>query len=172
VQSNGDRAKVRIGREDPAQPDVETLLALSDAYHAELYPAESNHLLDVQELRTPRTTFLVARLDGEAVGTIAMVAGPPGEAEIKRLFVTEQTRGLRLGARLLDALEAEARSAGIQVLRLETGIRQPEAIGLYRKAGYRECAPFGAYAQAPDPLSIYMEKWPDQATADDSVLRK
>ena len=41
-------------------------------------------------------------------------------------------------------------------MRLETGIRQPEAIGLYRSAGYAEIGPFGAYR--PDPLSLFMEK--------------
>jgi putative acetyltransferase len=42
------------------------------------------------------------------------------------------------------------------LLRLETGVRQPEALGLYRKLGYRERGPFGAYK--PDPLSVFMEK--------------
>ena len=42
------------------------------------------------------------------------------------------------------------------LLRLETGVLQPEALGLYRKLGYRERGPFGAYAA--DPLSVFMEK--------------
>jgi putative acetyltransferase len=172
VHNNETSAHVVIGPEDPALPEIVALLDRSDAYHAALYPAESNHLVSAAQMRTPQTTFLAARLDGRAVGTVAMVAGPDGEAEIKRLFVADEARGHGVGLRLIEALEAEAGAAGIRVLRLETGIHQPEAIGLYRKAGYRECEPFGPYAEAPDPLSIYMEKWPDQATADDSVSRK
>jgi putative acetyltransferase len=48
------------------------------------------------------------------------------------------------------------RSSGIALARLETGIRQPEALGLYRRLGYVERAPFGAYVE--DPLSLFMEK--------------
>jgi putative acetyltransferase len=53
-------------------------------------------------------------------------------------------------------VEAEARREGLECLRLETGIHQPEALGLYRSAGYREREPFGDYAR--DPLSVFMEK--------------
>jgi putative acetyltransferase len=56
----------------------------------------------------------------------------------------------------MDYLEARLREQGIELLRLETGIHQPEAIGLYRKLGYRERGPFGAYRV--DPLSVFMEK--------------
>lgn len=65
-------------------------------------------------------------------------------------------RGLKLGRRLLAALEAHAAGLGRRCLRLETGIHQPAAIGLYRAAGYAGCGPFGNYA--PDPLSLFMEK--------------
>ena len=53
-------------------------------------------------------------------------------------------------------LEDELRQRGVELIRLETGVRQPEALGLYRKLGYRERGPFGAYR--PDPLSVFMEK--------------
>lgn len=145
-----------IRREDPVQPEVLALLADSDAYHAERYPAESNHLVDPAELRGPDVRFLVARLEGRAVGTAGLVARADDWGEIKRMYVAEAARGHRLGGRLLDAVEAEARNLGLEWLRLETGIRQPEAIGLYRAAGYRERGPFGDYST--DPLSLFMEK--------------
>jgi putative acetyltransferase len=56
----------------------------------------------------------------------------------------------------MNHLEAEARRLGVSVLRLETGISQPEALALYRRRGYVERAPFGAYRL--DPLSLFMEK--------------
>ena len=65
-------------------------------------------------------------------------------------------RGRGLARRLLAAIEREGRSQGLSVLRLETGIRQPEAIGLYEAVGFLRIPPFGDYAE--DPLSIFMEK--------------
>jgi len=56
----------------------------------------------------------------------------------------------------LDHLANYARSQGITILRLETGIAQPEAIGFYERAGFQLIAPFGEYK--PDPLSRFYEK--------------
>ena len=56
----------------------------------------------------------------------------------------------------MESLEREAASVGVTRMQLETGIRQPEAIALYRTFGYGERGPFGAYQ--PDPLSLFMEK--------------
>ncbi len=58
--------------------------------------------------------------------------------------------------RLLEALAETARAENLAAIRLETGIHQPEAIGLYRSGGYTEIPPFGSYQ--PDPLSLFMEK--------------
>jgi putative acetyltransferase len=147
---------IEIAVEDPAQPDVAPLLQASDAYMASLYPAESNHMLDAASLRQAQVAFLVARVDGKALGCGAVVDSGEGWAEVKRMFVSPAARGLKLGRRLLDEIEAIAGRRGIRVLRLEMGGRQPEALGLYRSAGFVEIGPFGAYG--PDPLSIFMEK--------------
>jgi putative acetyltransferase len=148
--------KIEISIEDPAQPEVAPLLQASDAYMASLYPAESNHLLDVGSLRQPQVAFLVARVDGKALGCGAVVDSGEGWAEVKRMFVSPAARGLKLGRRLLDEIEAIAIGRGARVLRLEMGGLQPEALGLYRSAGFIEIGPFGDYS--PDPLSIFMEK--------------
>lgn len=144
-----------IRLENPDQPEIHALLQVSDAYYAALYPAESNHLVDISLLQRPDTSFFVARVDG-AVRGIAAILRQSGYAEIKRMFVDPKARGLKLGSRLLAALEADARTAGLNCLRLETGIKQPEAIALYRAAGFCETGPFGSY-QA-DPNSLFMEK--------------
>ena len=141
--------------ENPDQPEIRDLLAASNAYHAALYPAESNHLVDMQSLQRSDTTFFVARVDG-AVRGIGTVLRQNGYAEIKRMFVDPKARGLKLGSRLLAALESDARAVGLTCLRLETGIKQPEAVALYRSAGFREIGPFGAYQQ--DSNSLFMEK--------------
>jgi putative acetyltransferase len=147
---------VVIQREPPRQPGVIRLLELSSAYAASLYPAESNHMLPLEELEEPSVSFFVARRGTDVVGCASLVRYQDGTAEIKRMFVDSEARGLKLGKRLLETLEDEARRLGIGVIRLETGIYQPEAIGLYRTAGYVEIEPFGSYK--PDPLSLFMEK--------------
>jgi putative acetyltransferase len=148
--------RIEIAVEDPAQPEIAPLLQASDAYMASLYPAESNHLLDVASLQKRQVTFLVARVDGKALGCAAVVDSGEGWAEVKRMFVSPAARGLKLGRRLLDEIEAIAVRCGARALRLEMGGLQPEALGLYRSAGFVEIGPFGDYGA--DPLSIFMEK--------------
>lgn len=145
-----------IAIESPDQPDVVRLLEAGDAFSASLYPPESNHMLDVAALLDPAVTFLVARQDGVAIGCGALVRQPGGYAEIKRMYIDEAARGRNVGRRILDAIEAVARAGKIATLKLETGIHQPAAIGLYRSAGFEDVPPFGAYR--PDPLSVFMSK--------------
>ncbi len=131
------------------------MLARLDAYCAALYPAESNHLLDIASLMQGDVLFLVARdVDGTAVGCAALV-NKQDYGEVKRMFVDERRRGLGTGRKLLEHLVMFARMSGLSVLRLETGIHQPEAIGLYERLGFGRRAPFGDYRE--DPLSLFME---------------
>jgi putative acetyltransferase len=146
----------RIGIEDPRQPELLAMLEDSDRYYAALYPAESNHLLDASMLAGPEVTFLVARVPDRIAGFGAVVRHSAEFGEIKRMYVDPAMRGMRLGRSILAALEDRARAEGLPCLRLETGVKQPEAIALYRSAGYEEIPAFGDYQ--PDPLSIFMEK--------------
>jgi len=147
---------IEIGIERPDQPEVAALLESSDAYMASLYPAESNHLLDLASLLLPQVTFIVARVDGKALGCGAVVDSGEGWAEVKRMFVSPAARGRQLGRRLLEEIETIAAERGATKLRLETGGKQPEALALYASSGFVEIGPFGNYG--PDPLSIFMEK--------------
>ena len=72
------------------------------------------------------------------------------------MFVRPAFRGRGLGEAILEALEREGREAGYDTLLLETGTRQPEALALYRKAGYTEREPFGEYLG--NPFSVCMTK--------------
>ena len=147
--------EITIQVADPATPPVLKLLEKLDGYLLGLYPPESNHILTVEELRQPNVVFLTAMLEGRAVGCGGLV-NHREYAEIKRMFVAPNCRGLRIGRRILEELETIARSWGITRARLETGVRQPEALALYEKAGYQRRGPFGAY---PDhPLCVFMEK--------------
>ncbi len=145
-----------ISREPPDQPEVRAFFAASEAYMGKLYPAESNHFVGVETLTAPHVVFLVARSGGTALGCGAIVKSTDASSEIKRMWIAPHARGLDLGRRLLDALLNEARTEGLSMVRLETGIAQPEALGLYRRAGFVEIGPFGTY-QA-DPLSLFMER--------------
>ena len=173
--------RIRIAREDPGAADVLALLAAGEALSASLYPAESNHHLDLEGLRAASVRFFVARDEalpgtealpetgpaavpgrtneparpGAALATAAIVLHD-GWAEIKRMWVEPEARGRGLSRRLLAALEAEAAAQGIGLLRLETGIASAEALGLYRGAGFVECPPFADYR--PDPNSVFMER--------------
>jgi putative acetyltransferase len=149
-------ADLIITRETLDQPEVRAFFAASEAYMGALYPAESNHFVDASVLVQPNVVFLVARGGGNALGCGAIVRAADGTAEIKRLWVSPDARGLKLGQRLLEALIAEARSEGVGRLQLETGISQPEALALYRRAGFVEIGAFGDYQ--PDPLSLFMER--------------
>ena len=157
-------ADVRIARENPDQPDIRAFLAASDAYMATLYPAESNHLVDVAALQNDSVHFYVARHGTRAIGCGAIVVATDHSAEIKRMWIDPKARGLKLGAALLVTLEIAAHDAGCTIMRLETGISQPEALALYRKSGFAEIAPFGSYK--PDPLSVFMEKAIEDLAAD------
>ena len=139
----------------PDRDDVRRLISSSDSHLASLYPAESNHLTDIAALASPDVSFLAVLCAGEAVGCGALVRTRPGECELKRMFVAAAHRGRGLARRILHALEAIAGEEKRGV-RLETGVKQVEAIALYKSAGFVEIAPFGSYA--PDPLSVFMEK--------------
>ncbi|MFD8499680.1 GNAT family N-acetyltransferase [Amycolatopsis sp. NPDC059657] len=137
---------------DPRQPDARFCL---DAYFADLAarfpggfdPARSISAED-KELTLPSGLLLVARLHGEPVGCGALKFR--GElAEVKRMWVSPDVRGLGLGRRLLAELETHAVSYKVRTLRLETNGTLTEAIGLYLAAGYREVEAFNDehYAQ-------------------------
>ena len=125
---------ITLAMESPRQAEVARLLEALDAYQSALYPPESNHFLDVEALAAPNVRFIVARRGTAAVGCGALRIDV-GYGELKRMYVVPEARGQRLGRLILDRIEAEARREGLGYLRLETGIRQPEALSLYRAAG-------------------------------------
>ena len=75
------------------------------------------------------------------------------DAELKRMYTAPAVRGQGLARRMLATIEDSARSAGRKRVILETGNKQPEAIGLYESAGYERIEDFGYYKGYPDVLS-------------------
>jgi putative acetyltransferase len=149
---------VDIRREELTSSAANELIAALNAALSALYPEEgANHFrLDAAEVEEGRGAFLVARVDGAPAGCGALRRVDAETAEIKRMYVAPAFRGRGIGARLLAALEAEARRLRLARVVLETGTRQVEALGLYRGAGYAVIPPFGEYVGSP--LSVCMEK--------------
>jgi putative acetyltransferase len=144
---------IEIKRADPR--DFISFLKASDDYAASLYPAESNHMLDVETLLRPQMNFFGVSVDGAVKGCGGFWAHED-YVEIKRVWIDPSARGLGLSRKLMTVLEDQARVLGFKFARLETGISQHEALGLYRTLGYVDRAPFGEYKL--DPLSVFMEK--------------
>ncbi len=95
-------------------------------------------------------------MDGGAVACGGMCRYDETTAEIRRMYVAPAARGRGLSRVVLARLEEEARRLGYSAVRLETGDRQPEAISLYRSAGYEPIPRYGPYVD--DERSICLEK--------------
>jgi GNAT superfamily N-acetyltransferase len=145
-----------ISRERPDTGDARVLITELDAYLIPLSPKESRHGYPVEKLMNEDVPFFIIRDNGIAVGCGAVKLCGTEYGEIKRMYIRPQFRGLGFAKLMLDHLAIYARSHGITILRLETGIAQPEAIGFYERAGFQLIAPFGQYK--PDPLSRFYEK--------------
>ncbi|MGY1838793.1 MULTISPECIES: GNAT family N-acetyltransferase [unclassified Modestobacter] len=96
--------------------------------------------------------------DGTPIGCGALRPLGAAEAEIKRMYVVPGARGRGVSKLLLAGLEAEAVARGWTTVRLETGVRQPEAIALYTSTGYRPIEAFGHYVGADDPHAVFFAR--------------
>ncbi len=145
-----------ITSERPDTPDAQALIAELEDSLAALYPPESRHGYSVEKLLRNDVAFFLIRHDGRAAGCGGVQLYGTDYGEVKRLYVRPQFRGLGLAKALLGRLAGYARERGAGLLRLETGIYQVEAIGLYERLGFYRIPPFGEYRE--DPLSICFEK--------------
>lgn len=148
--------EARIVRESPLGEDLELLFQRHTAdMHADT-PPESIHMLPRASLVDPAIAFFVLREGGRPVGMGAVKRIAPGHGEIKSMHVLLEARGKGFSRLMLQALMDHARDQGMDRLSLETGV-QPTFVaarGLYARAGFVECAPFGDYHA--DPNSVFM----------------
>lgn len=151
---------LRIVTINEVRPDseeaVELIRELDDHLDQQPYSATSRHAFSVARLVSERVVFFVARAEGQLAGCGGVKIFDSEYGEVKRMFVRPTHRGLGLGKKILDKLAEYTRAQNISLLRLETGIYQTEAIGLYEGYGFRRRSPFGQYQE--DPQSIYFEK--------------
>jgi putative acetyltransferase len=140
------------------------MLAALDAYLWRQYPPEEfgrevDHILDVESLLQPSITFVGAWSGEQALGCGAVRRASDGQGafgEVKRMWVEPAVRGQRVGERILEQLQAVMQAEGVTRLFLETGNRQPEALRLYERCGWKRCAAYAGY-QA-HPCNVFMEK--------------
>jgi GNAT superfamily N-acetyltransferase len=147
---------ITITAESPDSIDASALVAELDAELEPLYARESRHGFSVEKLLAERVAFVVLRMDGVPAGCGGIKLVDGDYAELKRMYVRPRFRGLGLSKRMLEHLSAYAQQQGISVLRLETGVHQHAAIGLYERSGFVPIPPFGTYR--PDPVSLCYEK--------------
>jgi putative acetyltransferase len=145
-----------IVAERPDTADAMQLIAELDAVLTPLYAAESRHGFSVDKLVREKVAFFVMRHDGIPAGCGGIKLFGSDYGEVKRMYVRPQFRGLGLGKLMLNHLAEYTRQQGVNILRLETGIHQTEAIGLYQRFGFQRIPPFGEYFE--DPVSLCMEK--------------
>ncbi len=147
---------IAIVEERPDSADAMQLITELETSLAALYPAESRHGYSVEKLLSESVAFFVVRQDDAAAGCGGVQFFGTEYAEVKRMYVRPRYRGNGLGKLLANHLAEYSRQRGVPLLRLETGIHQDAAIGLYEHVGFQHIPPFGAYRE--DPLSVFFEK--------------
>ena len=141
-------AAVDVRLEPPAAADARWRLGeyfreLAERFEAGFDPAAAHPLRDA-DMTPPAGFFFVARIDGQPVGCGALVRVDAATGEIKRMWTAPEARGLGVARRIIATIEATARGARMQTLRLDTNRALTEAQALYRKLGFTEIARFNA----------------------------
>lgn len=142
---------------EPDNSDLRKLIVFLDEELKERYPHETIYVVDFDDPKVNKMTFVVAYLNGIPVGCGGLrplddIDLTIASMELKRFYVDSSCRKMGVATKMLQFLEKKAMTAGYREIRLETGIKQPEAIGLYVKHGYQPIELFGPYIGDPDSL--------------------
>jgi DNA-binding MarR family transcriptional regulator/GNAT superfamily N-acetyltransferase len=139
-------ASVKVAAESPDTADARFCLS---TYFRELaarfengFDARTDDHADIEDMTPPSGLFVIARLDGDAVGCGGFKRVDKATGEIKRVWTAPSARGIGVARRMLRTLEAAAREKGLKTLRLDTNRALTEAHALYRSEAYREVARF------------------------------
>ncbi len=148
--------EIELRREDLDSPAVQELFAALNLEIMKQYPDEGdNHFrLDAEEIVDGRGALFVAYLAERPVGCGSIRKLDADTAEIKRMYVADDTRGRGIGGELLRSLEAEAHELAVSRLLLETGEHQAAALALYGRAGFRRVPRFGEYATTQSSICL------------------
>jgi GNAT superfamily N-acetyltransferase len=149
-------ADLRIEQVALDHPDALLLIEGVQQEYVVRYGGRDDTPIDPAEFAPPLGAFYVGYRDDVPVMTGAWrfrddvsCLGSQRPAEVKRMYVVPVARRAGLARLMLAHLEATARTAGAEVMIMETGTAQPEAMALYVAAGYERVEPFGHYAWSP-----------------------
>ena len=154
------RSNIEIERVTSPTADVRALIGELEAELSANYPPEQRHGLALDAIFQPHIRFVIARVDGAAVGCggIALFAD---FAEVKRMYVRPAMRRRGVADAIIARLTGEAINSGLTILRLETGTEQAAAMRFYERCGFSRCLAFEPYASMPPHkiiTSVFMEK--------------
>ena len=155
------RPPLRLARVRFSDPDARLLIdEVQDEYRI-LYGAPDQTPLEAEIFDPPNGAFFVGYAGGQPVATggwrMRHDVHPWGRgtaAEIKRMYVTPAARRRGYARTVLRHLEETARQDGAEVMVLETGTAQPDAIAMYLAEGYELVENFGYYAFSPSCRSF------------------
>jgi len=149
---------ITVSPEDPRAPEAQALLNafVDEVQHRyDAAPADVGYF-DPSVVSVPKSAFLVARVEGRAVGCGALVPMEDDIVEIKRMFVLPTERGHGIAKKILDRLQSLAQEFDYDRIRLETGTKQPESIALYGKSGFYRIPNFPPFEN--DHTAVCFEK--------------
>jgi GNAT superfamily N-acetyltransferase len=137
-------------------PDAQRLIAEVQAEYVKRYGGPDETPIAAEMFTPPDGAFFVGYVDGEPVAMGGWRRRPDVQAlerkvaaEVKRMYVHAESRRHGLARQVLAHLELTARIAGADLMVMETGTAQPEAMSLYIREGYTSVMPFGYYADSP-----------------------
>src|SRR4051812_7754218 len=132
------RSLLSIQRVDILSATARDLILALNSELSGRYPEQGacHFRLDADEVAEGRGAFLVAYRGNTPIGCGAVRRIEEGVGELKRMYVCLEERCRGVGRAMLNAMEEEAKKLRITKLVLETGIRNPEAIALYERAGF------------------------------------
>jgi GNAT superfamily N-acetyltransferase len=143
-------------RTDSKNQDFINLVKLLDKELADRDGADHSFYAQFNKIDLIKNV-VVAYCDGNPVGCGAFKPYNDSSAEVKRMYVPEAVRGQNIASRVLTEIENWARETGFNTCILETGLRQPEAIALYKKMGYQVIPNYGQYAGIENSVCFQKE---------------
>jgi len=143
---------------DPRRPEAAELMSALSAELARRYDymEDGSGGFKPEDALGPGGAFVIGRIGDNPVACGAIRPLEEGVAELKRVFVKVDFRGRGYSKAIVNELERQARVRGYKIMRLETGVRQPEAISLYESLGYHPIPSYGEYRDSS--LSVCFEK--------------
>ena len=153
-----DPTTITLQNADPCGPEATTCLAAYYQILTETIPALDPAMLplplpDADKYRPPNGAFLLATSGAMTLGCVSFRPLGPNEAEAKRLWVHPDARGLGLARHLMTAIEDRARDMGYSRMKMDSNSALDNAIGLYRRMGWTDCAPYSGF-----PADVWMDK--------------